>query len=211
MSRRLVALLGLMVALLAGGLLWNREPEALEELVEATSRSRPTSATVSASQPGSAASSAASVQAGIRSVAKPAAEPEVLPRTTLRATVDLFGIQMVPRPAAPASVAEAPVPAPQPRPGFAFIGRVLDGVEPMAVVRDASAVQTVRSGSRISGWRVRTVGEDALELVHEQSGAMHRMRMGTGGAGVAAAPARLAAADADDGDMPETDGVRRDR
>ena len=207
MSRRLLALLGLMVALLAGVWLWDREPEALEEVVEATSRSRPTSATVNANQP----SSAASVQVGIRSVAKPAAEPEGLPRTTLRATVDLFGIQMVPRPAAPASVAEAPAPAPQPRPGFAFIGRVLDGVEPMAVVRDASAVQTVRSGSRISGWRVRAVGEDALELVHEQSGAVHRLRMGTGGVGVAAAPARLAAADVDDGDMPATDGVRRDR
>ena len=164
MSRRLLALLGLMVALLAGVWLWDREPEALEEVVEATSRSRPASATVSANQPSSAA-----------------------------------------------SVAEAPAPAPQPRPGFAFIGRVLDGVEPMAVVRDASAVQTVRSGSRISGWRVRAVGEDALELVHEQSGAVHRLRMGTGGVGVAAAPARLAAADVDDGDMPETDGVRRDR
>ena len=94
---------------------------------------------------------------------------------------------------------------------FAFIGRVLDGAEPMAVVRDAAAVQTVRSGSRISGWRVRSVGEDALELVHEPSGTVHRMRMGSGGTGAAVPPATLAAAETDDGDMPATDGVRRDR
>lgn len=207
MSRRLLTLLGLMAALLVGGLLWGREPEVPDEVVEPTSRSR-SAATMSRANP---PNSGANLEASVRSVSVPAAVSEVLPRTTLRATVDLFGMQAVPRPAAPPSVAEAPVPAPVPRPGFAFIGRVLDGAEPMAVVRDAAAVQTVRSGSRISGWRVRSVGEDALELVHEPSGTVHRMRMGSGGTGAAVPPATLAAAETDDGDMPATDGVRRDR
>lgn len=226
MNRRLAGLVLLMLSVL-GVALWLGNPaEPESDVVEASGprRSPPPDAETSAQNTAAASNArrppAKPQQAGLAdrgrdSTQGPAAgsfaasEADGLPRSALRTRVDLFPAPPAPRPVAAVAVTEAAPAAPPPRPGFAFIGRVLDGPDPMAVVRDASSVQTLRKGDRLGGWRVVAVAEDALSVVHESSGTESRLRLGAGGPRTSERPAVVAAGN-EDREGQEGDGVRRE-
>ena len=228
MNRRLAGLVVLMLCVLGGGLWLGDQGASEADIVEASTarRSVQPAAPVSGEN-GEAAVNARNIPANLpKQAGQPdrgresasAADPSSaassggnsLPRSALRTRVDLFPAPPAPRPVASAAVAVPPPAPPPPRPGFAYIGRVLDGSDPMAVVRDAASVQTLRNGDRLGGWRVVAVVEDALSLVHESTGTETRLRLGAAGPRAPERPA-LVAAGADDREGQDGDGVRREQ
>lgn len=195
MRTSLLVLTGVSVAMTAAVLVWDDARQ--DELVEAIDRSagtasrRPASpepsepprappaggATGTTSEPLAAASGAGSAapQPGVDPLPILAGEAIVAwrPREAPGRVIDVFALVPPPRP-----VVAAPPPAapPPPKAPFVLVGRMVDGNEVTALVREGERMQSLRVGQRSGEFVVEAIQEQAVVLLHEATG--QRVRAG---------------------------------
>lgn len=191
MRTSLLVLSGVTVAMTAAVLVWDDARH--DELVEAIDRSAPASRGAQPAQAAradapesatvvSAGSSVPVLADGSADPASPVDRPATPPGETAAAwrareapgrVLDVFALAPPPRPAV---VAPPPPPPPPLKSPFVLVGRMVDGNEVTALVRDGDRMQSLRVGQRTGEFVVEAIQDQAVVLLHESSG--QRVRAG---------------------------------